>query len=61
MINYGDYKLYSSLQENYFSEIDALTSSDGFIVAAGVVDLETDANEPSIEDPEIGTIKIYRK
>ena len=26
-----------------------------------MVDLNTLANEPSIEDPEIGTIKIYRK
>ena len=30
MINYGDYKLYSSLQENFFSEEDPLKSSDGF-------------------------------
>ena len=61
MYNYGDYKLYTSLEENYFTELDALKSSDGFSLAAGVVDLNTLANEPSIEDPEIGTIKIYRK
>ena len=41
MYNYGDYKLYSSLQENFFTEEDALKSSDGFYLAAGVIDLNT--------------------
>ena len=41
MVSYGDYKLFSSLQENFFTERDALKSSDGFILAAGVIDLAT--------------------
>ena len=61
MVSYGDYKLFSSLQENFFTERDALKSSDGFILAAGVIDIATLAHQPSIEDPEIGTIKIYMK
>ena len=61
MLSFGDYKLQFSEQENYFRDIDALKSSDGFEVAAGIIDFATRAEEPPIEDPEIGEIKIYKK
>ena len=38
-----------------------MKSSDGFEVAAGIVDFAVKAEEPPIEDPEIGEIKIYKK
>ena len=38
-----------------------MKSSDGFEVAAGIIDFATRAEEPPIEDPEIGEIKIYKK
>ena len=31
------------------------------MVAGGVIDLSSDVTDPSIEDPEIGTVKLYAK
>ena len=52
------------MQEGYFSEKEPFTQSDGFNIAAGIVSLDSGditSVTPSIENPEIGTLKMYRK
>ena len=57
-----DYQLLDQEQEQFYSENDTFSSQDGFQVAAGVVSLLSgDTPAESIEDPEIGTVKMYLK
>ena len=57
----SEYKILDQVQENYFDHNDTFTTNDGFSIAAGIVQIDTEATGPSIEDPEIGTLKMYRK
>ena len=58
---FNDYKLHDQVQENYFDYNDTFTTNDGFNIAAGIVQIDSESTGPSIEDPEIGTLKMYRK
>ena len=49
------------MQEDYFDYNDEFTTDHGFNIAAGIVQIDTVSTGPSIEDPEIGTLKMYSK
>lgn len=57
----NDYRLLDQVQENYFDHNDEFTTDHGFNIAAGIVQIDTVSTGLSIEDPEIGTLKMYRK
>ena len=61
MVNYNNYKITDSHKENYYSWEETFTRSDGFHVAAGIIDLNLDPSLTLIEDPEIGHLKFYIK
>ena len=59
LVNYEDYKLMKFEQENFYPMREPFTSDHGFMLAAGVSKYNGET-EP-LEDPEIGTVKIYKK
>ena len=61
MTDLQNYQLLDQEQEKFYSENDTFTSEDGFHVAAGVVSLKSGGSPESVEDPEIGTVKMYLK
>ena len=61
LVSYNNYKITNSYKENYYSEDKAFTRSDGFHVAAGIIDINIDPSESLVEDPEIGHLKFYNK
>ena len=59
LLGYNDYSVMKFELENFYDMRDAFGSENGFLLAAGVTDYSS--NEESIEDPEIGTIKLIKK
>ena len=61
LIKIENYLITNSFKENYYSWDQAFTRSDGFHVAAGIIDISIDPSESLVEDPEIGHLKFYIK
>lgn len=59
LLELNDYKLQEAVQENFFAAEVPLTLQEGFQVAAAVT--AYDGSPDVIEDPEIGTLKMYIK
>ena len=59
MLSYNIYNVQTVSEENYFSSNDTFTIADGFYVAAAITSYNNDPNP--IEDPDIGTLKMYLK
>ena len=59
LIELNDYKIQEEKREKYYQYDVPLTQEQGFQVAAAITDY--DGSSESIEDPEIGTIKMYIK
>ena len=60
LLELNDYKLQEAVQENFFTAEVPLTPQDhGFMVAAAIT--AYDGSSEVIEDPEIGTLKMYIK
>ena len=59
LLDSNDFQLSEVKQKYYFSESDVFTSDDGFQVAAAVISI--DPTVDTTEDPEIGTLKMYKK
>lgn len=55
----GDYNLQKAYEENFFHSNATFSVSDGFYVAAAVTSY--DGSSKVIEDPTIGTLKMYIK
>ena len=60
LVEFKDYRLLESKVDNYFEDSANFTTNEGFHVAAGIVDTGSDTGS-IIEDPEIGTVKMYIK
>lgn len=54
-----DYRIMKATSENYFDVLPGFSERDGFSIAAAVT--AYDGSPEPIEDPEIGTLKIYLK
>ena len=59
LIELNDYKIQEEKREKYYEHNVPFTQEQGFQVAACVTSY--DGNSESIEDPEIGTVKMYIK
>ena len=59
LLELNDYKLQEAVQENFFLPNVTLSQNDGFQVAAAITSY--DGSSEIIEDPSIGTIKMYIK
>ena len=55
-----EYSIMKAVKEDFYDPTDEFTTEDGFQVAAAVIDY-SDSTSSSIEDPEIGSIKMYLK
>ena len=56
LLDYKDFTLFRFEKEDYYDMRDPLTSKQGLMIAAGIASYSNDLD--SIEDPEIGTIKL---
>ena len=61
LLNQSDYQLRSENQEHYFAVNEPFSVENGFQVAAGIIQVDGYPSNPSIEDPEIGMLKMYIK
>ena len=62
MIQKSDYKILDQAQETFYTTADTFSADDGFSIAAAVISpTATGDHITSIEDPEIGTLKLYLK
>ena len=59
MLELGDYTLEKAYEENYFPSDEEFSQKDGFYIAAALTTY--DGSPESIEDPTIGTLKMYIK
>lgn len=55
----ADYRIMQATSDNYFDVLPGFSGDDGFSIAAGIT--AYDGSPDPIEDPEIGTLKIYLK
>ena len=55
----GDYTLEKAYEENFFPSDEAFSQKDGFYIAAALT--RYDGSSEVIEDPSIGTLKMYIK
>ena len=61
LVEFKDYRLLESRVDNYFEDSANFTTNEGFHVAAGIVNTDDEYAVDNIEDPEIGTVKMYIK
>ena len=50
----------SAVKDDFYQNSDQFTSNEGFQVAAALIEYKEDQST-NIEDPEIGTLKMYLK